>query len=129
MKMPPDVADELEKNGGEESLKKRLPNPDFTTMVSIIFKALADPVRIQILYLTSIQPLVVTTIKNITEVGDSKLSYHLSIMNRAGLISKRTESNWIIYSITHRGRRYLDLIKAEEMQRSLTEWADFWQRR
>ncbi|MEM3341783.1 MAG: metalloregulator ArsR/SmtB family transcription factor [Thermoplasmata archaeon] len=122
MKMPADVAEGLERIGGEEGLKKMIPNPLFMTMASSLFKALSDPVRVEILYLTSIHPLVVTTIRNITGVGDSKLSYHLSIMNRAGLISRRTESNWIIYSISHKGRRFLELLRSEEMQKSLLEW-------
>lgn len=40
-------------------------------------------------------------------IADSKLSYHLTILKESGLISGEYHGNWIIYSITPDGLRYL----------------------
>ena len=42
-------------------------------------------------------------------IADSKLSYHLTILKEAGLIEGEYHGNWIIYSITGAGSRYLSL--------------------
>jgi ArsR family transcriptional regulator len=40
-------------------------------------------------------------------LSGSKLSYHLNILKENGLIEGENDGNWIIYSITERGRRLL----------------------
>jgi ArsR family transcriptional regulator len=48
-------------------------------------------------------------IKEITSVPDSKLSYHLSILKEAGLITGKQEGNWIIYRTTDLAKKMLDM--------------------
>jgi ArsR family transcriptional regulator len=40
-------------------------------------------------------------------LSGSKLSYHLNILKESGLIEGEYNGNWILYSITDRGRRLL----------------------
>ncbi|MBS3815953.1 MAG: helix-turn-helix transcriptional regulator [Candidatus Thermoplasmatota archaeon] len=40
------------------------------------------------------------------EIGDSKLSYHLSILKDVGLIDGERRSNFVIYHITEKGKRF-----------------------
>ncbi len=72
-----------------------------------IHHALSDPVRLRILHLVGNQPLCVCVIKACIGIADSKLSYHLAILKRAGLITGAQQGNWIIYSITDEGREHL----------------------
>jgi ArsR family transcriptional regulator len=39
-------------------------------------------------------------------IKDSKLSYHLSVLRDNGLIEGKQKGNWIIYSVTEKGRNY-----------------------
>ena len=49
-------------------------------------------------------------LKTEIDISDSKLSYHLSILKRAGLIDARKVSSFIIYTLTAKGRTWLDAI-------------------
>jgi len=53
------------------------------------------------------QPLCVCIIKAVVNIADSKLSYHLNILKEQDFISGEQQGNWIIYSITNRGRQAL----------------------
>ncbi len=52
-------------------------------------------------------------LKVIADVPDSRLSYHLRILESARLIKSRRTRNWRIYSITNEGGKLLLLEKAE----------------
>jgi ArsR family transcriptional regulator len=51
------------------------------------------------------QSLCVCVLKGFVRIADSKLSYHLNILKEQDLISGEQQGNWIIYSITERGRK------------------------
>ncbi|GAB6284454.1 MAG: hypothetical protein STSR0009_06540 [Methanoregula sp.] len=44
-------------------------------------------------------------------LAGSKLSYHLTILKECDLIAGEYHGNWIIYSITDRGRKALKCTK------------------
>jgi len=44
-------------------------------------------------------------------LAGSKLSYHLTILKECDLIAGEYHGNWIIYSITERGRKALKCTK------------------
>ena len=71
---------------------------------SRIYQALSDPLRLSILYIIKDQPLCVCVINRFMRLSGSKLSYHLNILKESGLIEGEYDGNWIIYSITDRGR-------------------------
>ena len=74
---------------------------------SRLHQALADPIRLTVMYSLLSQPLCVCVIKEVVKIADSKLSYHLSILKEQDFIVGEQQGNWIIYSITDRGRQAL----------------------
>jgi len=60
----------------------------------------------KILYLLTSQPLCVCVIREIIGISDSRLSYHLSALKKAGLIEGEQQGSWIIYRISERGKKY-----------------------
>jgi len=107
MDLPEQIQKELEEIGGFEALYERVPSPRELEAKSRIYNALADPIRLTILYLIKDQPLCVCVINHFTRLSGSKLSYHLNILKEGGLIEGEYHGNWIIYSLTDTGREYL----------------------
>lgn len=109
MGLPEPVEESLCEIGGVEGLKQYIPPDEEILRKKNVFTALADPIRLQILYLLNIQPLCVCVIKEVMEIADSKLSYHLKTLNSAGLIDKESEGIYLIYSITQMGKRCIQI--------------------
>ena len=63
------------------------------------------PFLIQVFYSASHSPLCV--INRFMRISGSKLSYHLSVLKESGLIDGEYQGNWIIYSITDAGKKYV----------------------
>jgi len=59
-----------------------------------------DPIRLKILAMLGVQPLCVCVIKAVLGIADSKLSYHLGVLKKAGLIRGKQQGSRIIYSLT-----------------------------
>lgn len=68
--------------------------------------ALSDLNRMKILYLLTSQPLCVCVIREIIGISDSRLSYHLSALKKAGLIEGEQQGSWIIYRLSEWGKKY-----------------------
>ena len=105
--LPDPIRKELDKQGGMEGLLSQIPDPSSLHGGSRLHQALADPIRLTVMYALLSQPLCVCVIKGVVKIADSKLSYHLSILKEQNFISGEQQGNWIIYSITDRGRAAL----------------------
>jgi ArsR family transcriptional regulator, arsenate/arsenite/antimonite-responsive transcriptional repressor len=105
--IPEPIQKDLDSRGGMEALKKRIPTAKTLEDRSRIYQALSDPLRLSILYIIRDQPLCVCVINRFMRLSGSKLSYHLNILKENSLIVGEYDGNWIIYSITERGRRLL----------------------
>jgi ArsR family transcriptional regulator len=90
-----------------EGLLEQIPEQSSLHSSSRLHQALADPIRLTILYALLVQPLCVCVIKEVVKIADSKLSYHLNILKEQDFIVGEQQGNWIIYSITDRGRQAL----------------------
>lgn len=104
---PEPIQKDLDAMGGLPALKKRIPAEKILEKRGKIYQALSDPLRLSILYIIRDQPLCVCVINRFMRLSGSKLSYHLTILKENGLIEGENNGNWIIYSITERGRRLL----------------------
>ncbi len=104
--IPPAIQEELDRTGGLEGLVSRLPGNRELEDLAGIHQALSDLIRIKIIQLLSFQPLCVCVIREIIGISDSKLSYHLSALKKAGLIAGEQKGSWIIYSLTGKGKEY-----------------------
>jgi ArsR family transcriptional regulator len=107
MEIPGPIRKELEERGGFEALADQIPVQPHLEELARVHHGLSDPLRLTILYLVKDQPLCVCVINRFMRLGNSKLSYHLNILKESGLIEGESHGNWIIYSITGRGRRLL----------------------
>jgi ArsR family transcriptional regulator len=105
--LPDPIRKDLDKQGGIEGLLSKIPDSTVLHDGSRLHQALADPIRLTILYALLSQPLCVCVIKGIVNIAASKLSYHLSILKEQNLIVGEQQGNWIIYSITGHGRQAL----------------------
>jgi ArsR family transcriptional regulator len=105
--IPEQIQTELDAMGGLDAIASRIPSQDERDKRSRIYQALSDPLRLSILYIIKDQPLCVCVINRFMRLSGSKLSYHLNILKESGLIEGEYNGNWILYSITDRGRRLL----------------------
>ncbi|MEN9519975.1 MAG: hypothetical protein RLZZ381_2563 [Cyanobacteriota bacterium] len=67
--------------------------------VSTYFRALADPLRIQIIELLRDRELCVCELCEKIDASQSKLSFHLKNLKEANLVNSRQEGRWIYYSL------------------------------
>ncbi len=109
MGLPEPVEDTLCQIGGIEGLRQYLPPDEEVIRKKNVFSALSDPFRITILSLLSVQPLCVCIIREILQISDTRLSYHLKKLSSMGLINGTSQGNWIIYELTDLGRKALSL--------------------
>lgn len=63
------------------------------------FRALSDPLRLQVLDLLRSQELCVCELCEKLDVSQSKLSFHLKTLKEAELVRARQEGRWIYYSL------------------------------
>lgn len=108
LSIPREIADSLCSCGGVEGLIEQLPPDRMFEQMQGRYKACADPVRLKILALLMDQPLCVCVIKAVVKIADSKLSYHLNILKKAGMIEGEQQGQYIIYRITDKARTFLD---------------------
>jgi ArsR family transcriptional regulator len=106
--LPREVADGLREAGGREGLLSRIPDKGALKELADLHQALSDPVRLQIVHLLGASELCPCVLKDLTGLTDSKLSYHLSILEKAKLAVWRQNKNWRVYRLTDQGRSYLD---------------------
>ncbi|NLV26438.1 MAG: winged helix-turn-helix transcriptional regulator [Methanomicrobiales archaeon] len=113
-RIPPEVLEPLMTIGGLEGLSNQImPRNAIIKNVSL-FKALSDPFRIKILSMLSFQPLCVCIIRELLEISDTRLSYHLKKLSTMGLIQGASQGNWIIYELTDLGVKALSLCLEEK---------------
>lgn len=106
--MPKEVAEGLREAGGRDGLLSRVPDKGTIKDISDRHQALSDPVRLLIVHLLGKSELCPCVLKDLTGLTDSKLSYHLSILEKAKLVVWRQNKNWRVYRLTDMGRSYLD---------------------
>jgi ArsR family transcriptional regulator, arsenate/arsenite/antimonite-responsive transcriptional repressor len=82
-----------------------------------VFRALADPIRLELLALIAARgPVCVCHLQDDLPYSQSRISKHLGALRRAGLVTARREGTWIYYSIEADalaiGRDFLDQLDA-----------------
>ncbi|MEA5533501.1 metalloregulator ArsR/SmtB family transcription factor [Crocosphaera sp. XPORK-15E] len=63
------------------------------------FRALSDPIRLQVLELLQTQELCVCELCEKLDISQSKLSFHLKTLKDAELLRSRQEGRWIYYRL------------------------------
>ena len=77
----------------------------------LTFKALSSPVRLKIIRLLSQQAeLCVCHIQSALKCGQGLVSYHLSVLEEAGLVTHREDGTWSYYKLVE--ENLLNLLSA-----------------
>ena len=70
-----------------------------SSQIGTNFRALSDPLRLQIIEILRCQELCVCELCEKLEVNQSKLSFHLKTLKDANLINSRQQGRWMYYSL------------------------------
>jgi len=85
---------------------------------SRVMKALSDPNRVRVLKLLEGGPLCVCEIQDVLGLAQPTVSSHMKILEDAGLLTKKRQGTWIIYSHADGS----DSVYAGTMLTILKEW-------
>ena len=86
----------------------------------LVMKALSDPNRVRVVKLLQMGELCVCEIKEVLGLAQSTVSKHLKILEDAGLVEKKRQGTWMIYSLVDGA----DSIYAATMLIKLGGWLD-----
>ena len=100
--IPEEIKTELQKKGGWNNIKNRLP-VDEIKEVEKIMKVLSDEIRLKILYGLAKQRMCVCMLAELTKCSYSKCSYHISKLKENKLIKVDRIGNYLVYSLTPLG--------------------------
>jgi ArsR family transcriptional regulator len=64
-----------------------------------LFKALADPIRLQIIEALASGERCVCELTSALGLAQSKLSFHLKVLKEAGMLADRQKGRWVYYRL------------------------------
>ena len=82
-----------------KGIKDSLYEDETIIQLSQIFKALADPTRLKIIYVLSERSLCVCDIANLLDMTQSAISHHLRLLRNLRLVKFKKEGKMVIYSL------------------------------
>lgn len=68
--------------------------------MNIVFKALNDPIRREILTLLKKGDMTAGEIADHFQIGKPTLSHHLDLLRQADLVSSRKDGQFVVYSLS-----------------------------
>ena len=101
--IPAEALETIGGQGGLEGLLAALPDDATIARLRALHHACADLYRIKILEMLRVQPLCACIIREALGITKSKLSYHLKILQEAGMIAGTAKGTWIVYGLTEYG--------------------------
>lgn len=113
MNLPEEVEESIRKIGGMGAIRSAVPGRKDLEEEARVFQALSEPIRLQIVHALSVCDLCPCVLTEVTALADSKLSYHLSILEKAGLIYSVPQKRWRIYALTALGRAFIEARTSE----------------
>jgi ArsR family transcriptional regulator len=76
-----------------------LDHPLGADQAQVLFKALADPLRLRVIEALAGGERCVCELTGELGLAQSKLSFHLKVLKAAGLLESRQEGRWIYYRL------------------------------
>ena len=76
-----------------------LDHPLQADQAMVLFKALADPLRLRVIEALAAGERCVCELTGELGLAQSKLSFHLKVLKEAGLLESRQEGRWIYYRL------------------------------
>ncbi len=108
VRVPEKIQREIEKKGGLKKIISQIPQDKKLKDFALFHQSLSDKNRLKILYFLYYQDACACLLKDVTNLACSKLSYHLKILKEAKLVRCRKFKNYLIYSITKRGKDVIE---------------------
>lgn len=102
--LPNEVSEAILEIGGMDNLLSNLPSIEDLENQIMLHRALSDKTRLKILWAIRCCDLCPCVLKEYLKISDSRLSYHLSYLEEAGLVTSYQKKNWRIFSITDMGK-------------------------
>ena len=96
----------------------RMPSDRAFEQMTLVLRAMADPVRARILYALTIEPLCVCEISRLLEMSMPAVSHHLRILTMSGLLTVRKEGKFACYYL--QDERLTGILRA--LVKELTEF-------
>jgi ArsR family transcriptional regulator len=107
LNLPAEMEVAVRQRGGLEGLKSHVPERKSLASEAELFHALSEPIRLQIMHALLLTDLCPCVLKEITGLSNSKLSYHLSALEKGYLITSSPRKKWRIYMLTEKGRFWI----------------------
>jgi predicted transcriptional regulator len=101
--LPQEVAEAIAEIGGLDRLLNAI-RPEEIKAQANLHRILSDETRLTILQAIKQCDICPCVLKVSMKISDSRLSYHLMVLEEAGLITSYKKKNWKIYKITEKGR-------------------------
>jgi len=112
-RIPDEIEEEIACMGGVCGISRRLPPRKTLVRIATLHSVLSDLVRLQLLIVLLERRLCVCVLKRIVSCPDTRLSYHLSILKRAGLVDSERDRSYLHYFLTVDGKAVTEAIMAE----------------
>jgi ArsR family transcriptional regulator, lead/cadmium/zinc/bismuth-responsive transcriptional repressor len=100
---PEEVKEAINDIGGLDRILNAIKSDEIEAEVKL-HRILSDKTRLTILKAIRQCDLCPCVIKVLLKISDSRLSYHLMVLEGAGLITSYKKKNWKIFKITDKGR-------------------------
>ncbi|MDO5852691.1 MAG: metalloregulator ArsR/SmtB family transcription factor [Thermoplasmata archaeon] len=75
---------------------------DYCDRMALIGKALSDPTRVNILIMTGGRPFTISALLENMDTYQSNISYHVSVLWKAGLLERVDEGRWHNYKVSEK---------------------------
>ncbi len=75
--------------------------PELLEIIAERFKALAEPVRLQVLTALREGEMTVTELADATELGQANLSKHLQLLHTLGFVTRRKDGLFVYYALAN----------------------------
>ena len=105
--LPDEVSEATEEIGGLENLAAHIPTNQEIDKQANIHHVLSDKTRLKIMWAINCCDLCPCVLNTFLKIPNPRLSYHLGVLEDAGLVRSYPKKNWKIYSITKLGKETL----------------------
>jgi predicted transcriptional regulator len=99
---PEEVKEAITEIGGLDRLISAIRPEQIKTQANL-HRILSDETRLTLLQAIKQCDICPCVLKVMMKISDSRLSYHLMVLEEAGLVRSYKKKNWKIYSITEKG--------------------------
>jgi len=110
--LPEEVAEAIDEIGGLNKLDGAIPNVKEIMAEADLHHILSDKTRLTILYSIECCDMCPCILKEYLKISDSRLSYHLAVLEEHGLVTSYPKKNWRIFRVTEKGKTALAMGKS-----------------